>query len=196
MAKKSLSKNTGKGENSGKGKNSEKGKKSGRASGRKAASSQRDRLEQELIETAKQVDAEGLLFLLRQAQVIIHNAQVDKLNTEEAELDRSDDVSGSANKLTPSDPRPVSIEDAGNGKAFFLTINGVRKILDTGEMKRLVRICYTAESKSAALGQLYTVLRRERADILSDAGVSSPGSSVMNGLFYAVREKFNLKGST
>ena len=156
--------------------------------------SQRDRLEQELIESVKQIDAEGLIFLLKQAQVIIHNAQVDKLNREAAELEGSDNASGAATLSTPAGEPQVNIEDAGNGKAFFLTINGVRKILDIKEMKRFVQICYSAESKSAALRQLYTVLRRDRADILSDAGISGPGSSSLDAFFYTIRSKFQLKG--
>lgn len=156
--------------------------------------SQRDRLELELIESVKQIDAEGLIFLLKQAQVIIHNAQVDKLNREAAELEGSGDTSGPSARSTSVEENPVNIEDAGNGKAFFLTINGVRKILDVKEMKRFVQICYTAESKSAALRQLYTVLRQERADILSDAGISGPGSSSLDAFFYTIRSKFQLKG--
>jgi len=40
----------------------------------------RAKLEKELRDAIKEVDPEGLLFLLRQAQVLIYNARVDRIN--------------------------------------------------------------------------------------------------------------------
>ena len=62
----------------------------GGASARKAAgtaaSPQRVRLKGMLCEAIEQIDEEGLLFLLRQANVLIHNQKVDEVNRELAEL--------------------------------------------------------------------------------------------------------------
>ena len=59
-------------------------------------------------------------------------------------------------------------------------------------MKRLVRICYGAETRSEALHQLFTVLVKERRDILSDAMIGSPDNELLRGLFTAIREKYQL----
>jgi hypothetical protein len=61
------------------------------------------------------------------------------------------------------------------------------------EMKRLVRICYGAESKSEALRQLYTVLARERNDILFDARIGNAASPLVDALFHAVRSTYTLE---
>ena len=56
-----------------------------------------------------------------------------------------------------------------------------------------MRICYAAETKSEALRQLFTVLARERKDILMDAHIGSPESQLLDELFGAVRARFKLK---
>ncbi len=144
----------------------------------------------ELSSALPQIDEEGLLFLLRQAQVLIHNAAVDRLNREAEELERKKPA-----KTSPA-PLPrggVAIEDPGTGKPVFLVLGRVRKVLSPGEVKQLVRICYGAESKSEALSQLFRVFARERKDILTDARISGPASPLMEGVFNAVRSRYRLE---
>ena len=154
-------------------------------------------MEKELVEKLKQIDAEGLLFLLKQTQVLIHNAEVDKINREMVELDKSKPTSRTQKQTQLQTPAAESvepmIEKSENGKSFFIRFESVRKIMTVDEMKRLVHICYSAESKSAALRQMYTVLKKERGDIIADAGISGPGSSVLDGLFHTIRSTFVLR---
>jgi hypothetical protein len=148
---------------------------------------ERAKLEKELRAAIAEVDEKGLLFLLRQAQVLIHNARVESLG-------------GGAPREAGSAPpaaavsrhETVSIEDAEGGKTIFLNIGRARKVLAPDEMKRLVRICYAAETRSEALRQLFTVLVKERRDILTDAMIGGPDSPLLRELFTAVREKYQL----
>jgi hypothetical protein len=153
-------------------------------------------LEEELQEAIGQIDEEGLSFLLNQAHVLIHNTQVQRINTELAELDRKNRAArkslGRASSA-PSAAVPVGIEESEDRKAFFLSLGGTRKVMALDEIKRLVRICYGAESKSAALRQLYTVLSRDRGDVLVDAKIGGPSSPLIEGLFHALREKYRLE---
>ena len=171
-----------------------------------AASAQKRRLEGELIEAIGQLDEEGLLFLLQQAQILVHNAQVDRINREMQELQERRSRSGGRGKGAPASPAEragaeqpaagraaVRIDEADNRKSFFLDFAGVRKALSLQEMQRVVKICYSAESKSAALRQLYTVFSRERGDILADARIGGASSPLLEALFYAVREKYRLE---
>ncbi|MBN1836480.1 MAG: hypothetical protein JW820_11565 [Spirochaetales bacterium] len=165
----------------------------------KTPSAQKQRLEGELIEAIQQVDEEGLLFLLQQAQILVHNAQVDRLNQEMLELQERRGRAGGA--AAPAEAPagqgarsgPVRIDEADNRKSFFLDFGGVRKALSLQEMQRIVKICYAAESKSAALRQLYTVFSRERGDILADARIGGPSSPLLDALFHAVRQKYRLE---
>lgn len=145
----------------------------------------------ELSAALPQIDEEGLLFLLRQAQVLIHNAAVDRLNREAEELQRKKPARGAPEARPPAGG--VAVEDPGTGKAVFLTLGRVRKVLSRDEVKRLVQICYGAPSKSEALSQLYRVFATERKDILSDAGIRGPASPLLEGVFSAVRLRYRLE---
>ncbi len=145
-------------------------------------------MEKELKEALAEIDDEGLLFLLRQAQVLIHNARVDRISREST---------GKTRTRTPPTPEPeraaVTIERPEDGKSIFLTLGRVRKVLSPEEMKRLVRICYSAESKSEALRQLFTVMARERKDILADALIGNPDNPLLVALFNTIRETYRLE---
>jgi hypothetical protein len=159
-----------------------------------AASPQRVRLKAMLAEAIEQIDEEGLVFLLRQANVLIHNQKVDEVNRELAELSRKPGRPASAGGAAGGRASAVvSVEDTGDRSAVFLTLGSTRKVLNREELKRLVRICYAADSKTDALQQLYRVVAQERSDILKDAGIRSPASPLIEGLFYALRQRYHLE---
>jgi len=158
-----------------------------------AASPQRIRLKGMLSEAIEQIDEEGLLFLLRQANVLIHNQKVDEVNRELAELPQKPGRAASAGGAAAGRTAAVAVEDSGDRAAVFLSIGGTRKVLSRDELKRLVRICYAADSKTDALQQLHRVLAQERSDILKDAGIRSSASPLVEGLFYALRQKYHLE---
>jgi hypothetical protein len=169
------------------------GKPASKSGGRARApriSARRERLEEELQEAIRQIDEAGLSFLLNQAHVLIHNAQVEKINRELAVLEGKNQAARRAMSVAAP---AVRIEESDNGKTFFLGLGGTRKVMALEELKRLVRICYGAESKSAALKQLYTVLSRDRGDILVDAKIGGPGSPLIEALFQTLREKYHLE---
>jgi hypothetical protein len=167
------------------------GKPASKPRGSARISARRERLEEELQEAIRQIDEQGLAFLLNQAHVLIHNAQVEKINRELAVLDSKNQA---ARRAMGAAAAPlVRIEESDNGKTFFLGLGGTRKVMALEELKRLVRICYGAENKSAALKQLYTVLARDRGDILVDAKIGGPGSPLIEALFNILREKYHLE---
>ena len=157
---------------------------------RKKELSQKERLKERLKEVIEEIDEEGLLFLLEQSQVLIHNAQIEQLNKERAQLTVGKSKGGEKTKPTGGG---AAVEDAGDGKTFFLVLNGTRKIMNVDEMRQLVKICYKADSKRAAVGQMYKIMSRERADILGDAGIPGPSAPALGELFDVLRGKFKLK---
>jgi hypothetical protein len=156
--------------------------KKGRGQPSKPADARRAKVEKELHAAIQEIDEKGLLFLLRQAHVLIHNARMESMVG-----------SSGQEEAVASAPETVTIEDAHEGKTIFLSIGRTRKVLTPEEMKRLVRICYAAETKSEALRQLFTVLVKERKDILTDAMIGSPDSPLLAELFSAVRATYTLE---
>lgn len=153
----------------------------------------RAKLEKELREAIQEVDQEGLLFLLRQAQTLIYNARVEHINEEAEKLKGGKKPAGSQESQPRESRLPVSIEESDGGKTIFLNIGKARKVLTPEEMRRIVRICYGAETKSEALRQLFTVLARERKDILADAIIGNPDNPLLEALFTVVRQTYTLK---
>ena len=143
----------------------------------------------------KEIDQEGLLFLLRQAQVLIYNARVDRINQEATKLKGGKPPTGKDAREARAAPTAVTIEESDDGKTIFLTLGKARKVLAPEEMRRIVRICYAAETKSEALRQLFTVLARERKDILADAMIGNPDNPLLVALFTTVRNTYRLKDS-
>jgi lipoprotein-anchoring transpeptidase ErfK/SrfK len=150
----------------------------------------RAKLEKELRAAIGEIDEKGLLFLLHQAQVLIHNARVQSM---EGNLNQGEPHTAIKGAVSTNQDESVRIEDMGEGKAIFLTIGRARKVLTPEEMRRLVRICYGAETKSEALRHLFTVLVKERKDILTDAMIGSPDSPLLTELFSAVRTAYRLE---
>jgi len=164
----------------------------GKSAGGERAGAIRAGMLKELRQALEEIDEEGLLFLLRQAQVLIHNARVEKLNREgTARSVKSPAGNTAAARRAAKQGAAVQIEE--KGTSIFLTIGEARKVMTRDEMKRLVRICYGAESKSEALRQLYTVLARERNDILFDARIGDAASPLLDALFHVVRSTYTLQ---
>ena len=153
----------------------------------------RAKLEKELKSAIQEVDQEGLLFLLRQAQTLIYNARVDRVNQEEEKLKGGKKAAGRPESKPRESRSAVSIEESDGGKTIFLTLGKARKVLTPEEMRQIVRICYGAETKSEALRRLFTVLARERKDILADAIIGNPDNPLLEALFTVVRQTYTLK---
>lgn len=158
----------------------------------------RRRLESELSTLLEQVDDEGLLFLIGQAQVLVHNASVERVNAAAQQLageaagEEAVPVAGSARSAGSAGPAvtTAAIEEAGN--AYHLTLGGSRHTLAASEVKELVRRCYEPETKSAALRALHRWLETERSDILTSAGIRGPKAPALDALFRCLRSEFQL----
>lgn len=168
------------------GKPAKPGKQAKGEGGPAAAPDQRVKLQRELRAAMEEIDEKGLLFLLRQAQVLIHNARVESMQEESREPGTTGPL-----PVARGQPEIVSIEPGKGG--IFVTLGRVRKVFSAEEMKRLVRICYGAETRTEALRQLFTVLVKERKDVLADAFIGSPDNALLRRFFDAIRETYSLK---
>ena len=163
----------------------------------KKPSPRKQRLQEELARLLPDVDEEGLIFLIKQTQVIIHNLQVDRINREVEELEQAKQ---SPKRAAPSraarssaSSADVHIEEAASGKSFYLVFPDTRKIMGLEEMRVLVRACYEPKRKSEALNRMYRWMQKERRDILSDGKIGSNSSRLLEALFHRIREKYTLK---
>ncbi len=150
----------------------------------------RDILADQLVKLSKDMNEEGLKFLIQQAQVILHNMQVEKINEEMRKLDTMDRVSRKSPEL---DVGRVDIQEAANKNHFILIINRARKFLVLEEMRKLVKICHAAGNEKEASPRLYRWLSENRQDILVDAAVGGSNDPVLGAVYNLIIARYKVK---
>ncbi|MBI9106236.1 MAG: hypothetical protein JEZ04_05775 [Spirochaetales bacterium] len=153
--------------------------------------SQKKRLEKELIDIIPEIMEEGLVFLLKQANTIVHNQRAALINKETNELNSK---KGKASKVSASvqDDFDIEISRSENGKTYYFVVNGRKHFFDVPETQKVVALCYKPETKSAALKYLYEFFINERDEILLEHEVKSAKSPFFENLFREVRANFSL----
>ncbi|MBN1647750.1 MAG: hypothetical protein JW874_06945 [Spirochaetales bacterium] len=157
--------------------------------------SPRDRLAAELVKMIPELDTEGLLYLVKQAGVLLHNQRIDQIN---AEIDEMNKTKREKHKMAGTTARvgqnvqeiTVEIQQSPDRKTYYLIVDEVKHFLTDSEMAKVVRLCVKPDTKSDALRFLFQYLDTERKEILMDHGISTRKHPFFEALFYEVRAKF------
>jgi len=150
-------------------------------------------LVKELSKMIKQIDMEGLLYLLKQASVIIHNQQVEQVNSKIVDYNQT---LQKQKKMQPgeSDTSKVLVDLKENtGNSFILVLNGVRKVLSRYELAEILRICDLAIDDAHFGVRIYTWLKDKRRDILFDAGIKTSSHALLLALRVFLLKRFKSK---
>jgi hypothetical protein len=159
--------------------------------------SAREKLEKELGGMIKEVDNDGLLFLIRQANVLLHNKRVDELNAEMAKLNKGKKdnrkkagttarVGQNVKEIT------VELQQSPDKKTYYMIIDGQKHFFTDAEMAKVVRLCIKPDTKTDAKRFLFQYLDKERKEVLMDHGIAVRNHPFFEALFYEVRSKFSL----
>lgn len=144
----------------------------------------------ELRSLIKDIDEEGLFYLIEQANVLKYNMQVDKINNELAK------VSSQQKQVTKNKSQSVSKEVMITGDAkhddFMLQIGNQRKVLTLDEMRAITKIAHGGTLLEAS-GRLYNWFKRERSDILMDCGIRTVKDSVLSDIVTLIKSKYKVK---
>ena len=157
------------------------------------AGSQKELLAKELKSLIKKIDTEGLVFLLKQAHVIIHNQEVDRINEEMSKLSAAGKRVREEKAKTRA-PYPVDIEEGAGGKHFVLVVAGKRKMLARDEMRKLVAICQNASGAPNAAARMFNWLKTNRSDILLDTGITNARSTTLASVYDIIKKRYKVKG--
>ena len=155
----------------------------------------RAKLQKELVSLLPEIDAEGLLFLMRQANVLLHNKRVDDLNAEmekEQKAKKTKPPGTTARVGENVTEVTVEIQQSPDGKTYYMIVDSQRHFFTSEEMASIVKLSFKPERKSDALRFLYQFLDNERKEVLLDHGISSGKHPFFEALFYEVRAKFSL----
>lgn len=157
------------------------------------ADSQKHRLEAELVKLLPEIEEEGLVFLLRQANTLIHNQRTDQLNREMEALNKKKKPGAPAGTAA-SEGFEIEISRSDDGKTYYFIVNGMKHFFDVPETQNIVALCYRPPAKSDALRYLHEYFRAERDEILMDHKITSAKSPFFEELFKTVRATFQYKG--
>lgn len=169
-----------------------KGKKSAdkkNSAARSSAGSAKDSLLKELRSLIKDIDEDGLLFLIKQANVLIYNKKVDEYNSKAEELA----AKTGGKRPAVSDKYSMDIKEADDGSSFIFVINRERKFFTLEEMRKIVRVCHQAKDEADASKRLYAWFRNNRGDVINDIGIESPGDSSLITMYNYIIKRYTVK---
>lgn len=146
-------------------------------------------LQKELKQLIKDVDEEGLKFLVKQAKTLIHNQTVKAAAVKAAKTAGPKAEPKASFKM----PEVLDLEGEINGTTFFLVTAKSRSILSRTEVSALVKAAYSSTQVPECLNALFNYLSRERQDILSNAGATAKAHSFFESLYKIIRSKFKPK---
>jgi hypothetical protein len=108
----------------------------------------------------------------------------------------SKDAAGDELSPVPSQtalPAPLRVEASSDGRFFHIVVDGKWKMLNRDELKSLVNIAVSKDPAEAVRTRLFTWLKRERADVLSDLGISTGMSPILAELASYLKKNFKIK---
>lgn len=158
----------------------------------KSSDDPRQKLLKELRGLIKDIDEEGLLFLIKQANTLIYNQRVDELNREAEEVQREKRQrrSGATSAVAEGS---VAIERGSFGRSYIVDFRGMRKTFAEAEMLGLVKVAQAGAGSEDGAGRLLRWLKRNRDDVLLDVGITDRRDPVLSELYTVLRKSFALR---
>jgi hypothetical protein len=155
-----------------------------------AIKSNNKNLIKQLTALLKIVDEDGLLFLIKQAQVFIYNKKVDEQN---AEIKKG--VKITVKKPPFSDKVSMEIKEADDGSSFIFVINRARKFFTREEMRIIVNICNISSDERDAMRRLFTWFKNNRGDVLNDIGIEVSADPALGTIYNYISQRYKVKDS-
>lgn len=154
-----------------------------------------DILASELRSMIKDLDEEGLAFLVEQARVHLHNMNVTRLEEELAAANRSGKngsgkKSAAAPRIPPADFR---IDRSPSGATYHIISGGKWKMFTDEEMLAMVRIAQSKDTLLEVSRRLWDWLDRERPDAFEDLDIEDHHDPRTKELVKLLRKKFAVR---
>lgn len=157
---------------------------------------QRKLLTKEITKRLKELDEEGLRFLIQQARILVQNQEIEKLNTEIDNYNKNNEsyVIGAEpeKKKSGSQKTLIDLEEQSKN-TFILVICGARKVLSRLELREIVKMCHARMSDTAFSVKLFEWLKIHRNDILFDARIRTADHPVLVALRRFLRSRYKVK---
>ena len=162
--------------------------------------SEKDALAKELRSLIPKLDAEGLRFLVEQANVHLYNMQVDILNQRAADGAEAKKSGGGksrgAAKAANSEKAPAEelrLEGSESGSSYYIVFRGQWLMFSRDEIARMVRIVSAPVSDLERLEHLFNWLERERRDIFAAIPIADKFDERLKKIAAMLKKNFKVK---
>ncbi len=145
----------------------------------------------ELRSLIRQIDEEGLRFLIKQATTLIYNQKVEELNRSRVEAEPSGQRARKKSRAGEEEPH-VFFDQGKAGGTYFLDVEGKRAILDHDELMSMVKIAQSGAGEKTVRERLFRWLESHRDDILLDCALQQ-GSHSMEALRRRLQNDFSIR---
>ena len=153
-----------------------------------AENSNKKNLIKQLTGLLKNIDEDGISFLIKQAQVLIYNKKVEKHNE-----DIKNGVKITIKKPPFSDKASMEIKEADDGSSFIFIINRTRKFFTLQEMRIIVNMCHDSGNEKEASRRLFTWFKKNRSDALNDIGIETSTDPAIATIYNYIIKRYKVK---
>lgn len=143
----------------------------------------------ELNSLVKEIDQEGISFLVKQAKVLIYNKKVEEHNKK---IEKG--VKITLKKPPFSDKLSMEIKEADDNSSFIFVINRARKFFTLEEMRKLVNICHLSKDEKDASHRLLAWFKNNRGDVLNDIGIEVSSDPALRTIYQYIVKRYKVKG--
>lgn len=145
----------------------------------------------ELTELTKQMDAEGILFLIEQARVHLYNMQVEALEEDLQAIEEKRAKTVSVKKAQPK--KDFRIERASDGSVYHIISGGKWKLINADELFSILKIVNAKLDDNEIRLNLIHWFFKERGDFVSDLGLADTHDPRWLELIKLLKTNFKIK---
>lgn len=138
------------------------------------------------------LDAEGLAFLLEQAEVHLYNMEAEALEASRAERQRR---AAERRGVAPGTAGGLALVRSESGSSYYVEAGGASVMLTKEEMLALVRLAHGHPDDLEAARALGAWLGRERRDVLDELRLPGSQGPALKELAFLLRASFKKPGA-
>ena len=147
-----------------------------------------DALIKQLNSMVKNINEQGLKFLISQAQVILHNIKVVESIKDRK---KTPDQIG-INSVIP-DKTKIEVKEAEDNSYFIIIISGARLFFSLEQMRKIVNICHTSGNEKEGSSRLHNWFKQNRKDVLDDAKIYEASDQALETIYKFIISKYAVK---
>ena len=156
----------------------------------KKQGSKKEKLIESLIKMLKDIDEEGLIFLTKQANVLLYNMRAEEINKQVNEIYEKN---VSQKKEAQGKKYAVAVEEKNDGEHFYIILNNSRFFFIREEMRSIVKICHASNNGRDASQRLYRWFSQNRKDLLIDGGIKSNKNPYLANIYEKLVSTYKVK---